>query len=280
MRYTQVTFRLQSDNDFAADLLTAALSEIHFDSFEETTRGIVAYCPTALFDEAAMNTAIAALPVPLTYDYRIADMPDIDWNAVWEQNSFTPIDIDGRCIIHNTRTTPTHPYEYDITIDPQQAFGSGNHETTRLIIRKLISMDLVGKTILDMGCGTGILAILAAKRGAAHIAAVDIDEWSVRNTTANCALNHIDNICALLGSVEQVSANTYDIILANINRNILLEHLPTYAAMLNAGGTLIISGFYSADVPPLRAKAECCGLHYADSATDDDWTILTFYKPE
>ena len=278
MRYTQVTFRLQSDSDFAADLLTAALSEIHFDSFEETTRGIVAYCPTALFDEAAMNTAIAALPVPLTYDYRIADMPDIDWNAAWEQNSFTPIDIDGRCIIHNTRTTPTHPYEYDITIDPQQAFGSGNHETTRLIIRNLISMDLVGKTILDMGCGTGILAILAAKRGAAHIAAVDIDEWSVRNTTANCALNHIDNICALLGSVEQVSANTYDIILANINRNILLQDMHHYAEALQPGGQLFMSGFYVEDLPIIEEECQRNGLRVEGYKERHNWVAVKVVK--
>lgn len=274
MKYTQVTFRLQGDAAPMAEVLIAVLAESHFDSFEETSNGITAYCPTALFDETAMHAAIAALPMALTYDYRIAEMPDIDWNATWEQNAFAPIDVDGRCCIHNTRTTPPHPYEYDITIDPQQAFGSGNHETTRLVISELLNTDLTGKSVLDMGCGTGILSILAMKRGAKSVTAVDIDEWSVRNTATNCALNGINGVNIRLGSIETVAHGKFDLILANINRNILLEHLPTYATMLTDSGTLIISGFYSADVPSLQAQADMCRLQCTACHSDNDWTIL------
>ncbi|MGN0187139.1 MAG: 50S ribosomal protein L11 methyltransferase [Paludibacteraceae bacterium] len=278
MKYTQVTFRLQGDATPMVEVLVAVLAEIHFDSFEETTNGITAYCPTALFDETVMHAAIAALPTALQYDYRIADMPDIDWNATWEQNSCEPIDIDGRCIIHNTRYRPTKPYEYDIIVNPQQAFGSGSHETTRLVIKSLMNTDLHEKTVLDMGCGTGILSIFAAIRGAKSVMAIDIDEWSVQNTADNCRLNDITCVTVKLGSIETIENRKFDLILANINRNILLAHLPMYANALNENGSIIISGFYSTDVPMLQTQAHKYGLHCQYCASDNDWTTLTFVK--
>ncbi len=278
MEYTKVTFRLKDTEDFASDLLAATLGEIGFESFEETTQGINCYCPTALFDEAEMNTTLNELPIALDFAYRVEKIADQNWNETWEQNSFKSIEVNEHCLIHNVQSQPEKPYKYDITIAPKQAFGSGSHETTRLIINYLINENISGKTVLDMGCGTGILSIFAAMRGARKITAIDIDEWSTRNTEENIRLNNLSNIEVKLGSAELLGDEKFDIILANINRNILLEHLPIYSNVINPHGTLIISGFYSSDAPILIAKAIENGFQKTAEKSDNDWTMLVFEK--
>ena len=279
MDYTKITFRFGEGGDFVADIVAAQLGEIGFDGFEETTQGIVGYCPAHLFDEAAMNRAIGELPYAIAYKYRIAPMEDKNWNETWEQNSFDPIDIDGRCTIFGTKNAPEIHCECPIKINPKQAFGSGHHQTTRLIIRQLLDFKLTNKTVLDMGCGTGVLGIVAAKRGAKKVVAIDIDPWSQRNAQENAALNGVsDHIEVRLGSAEQIGSDHFDLILANINRNILLDQMPTYKAALNAVGTLIISGFYEEDATILHKKAESLGLRLVAQQTDDNWTMCIFEK--
>lgn len=279
MDYKQVTFRITNDQDFAADLLANCLGEIGFDSFEETTQGIIGYCPASLFDEKRMTSAIDELPIVLKYSYRITEIADQNWNEVWEQNSFEPIDIGGRCVIHSTEKPASNKYEYDIIINPKQSFGSGYHQTTRLIIKQLFSFSsLNGKSVLDMGCGTGVLGVLAAKLGAKHVTAIDIDPWSQRNAIENAAANYIKNMEVILAAVENIGSKQFDLILANINRNILLEHLPYYAAALTSNGTLIISGFYATDVAVLRQKAELLGMRFIAQASEEDWTMCVFEK--
>ncbi len=280
MNYTKITFRFADDAEpFVADIVAAQLGEIGFDSFEETTLGFVGYCPTNIFDEEEMTRAIDSLPCHVSYRYRIEPMEDKDWNETWEQNSFEPIDIDHRCIIFGTKDSGKFNCEYPILINPKQAFGSGHHQTTRLIIRYLLDFDLKDKAVLDMGCGTGVLGIVAAKRGTKKVVAIDIDEWSQRNAQENAALNGVsDRIEVRLGSAEQIGSDHFDLILANINRNILLEQMAFYAAALNAGGALIISGFYSTDVPILQKKAEEVGLKLIAQKSDDDWTMCVLEK--
>ncbi len=280
MEYTKITFRFDDDAEsYVPDIVAAQLGEISFDSFEETTQGIVGYCPTHLFDEQAMNRAIGQLPCHVGYRYRIEPMEDKNWNEVWEQNTFAPIDIDGRCIIFGTRNAPEIQCEYPIEINPKQAFGSGHHQTTRLIIRHLLNFELTNKRVLDMGCGTGVLGIVAAKRGAQCVVAIDIDPWSQRNAQENAALNGVsDRIDVRLGSMEQIGSDRFDVVLANINRNTLLKQMAAYATALNAGGTLIISGFYATDTEILQHCAEKVGLHFVAEQTDENWTMCVFEK--
>lgn len=279
MEYTKITFRFEHTDDFVPDIVAAQLGENGFDSFEETTRGIIGYCPAHLFDEAAMNRAISELPYDITYQYRIETLADKNWNETWEQNSFEPIDIDGRCIISDSKYASEITCEYPIIINPKQAFGSGSHQTTRLIIRYLLDFDTKNKSVLDMGCGTGVLSIVAAKCGARRIVAIDIDPWSQRNATENASLNHTETLIDIrLGGAEQIGDDRFDIVLANINRNTLLEQMPTYAQALNQNGTLIISGFYTTDTDILRQKAESFGLHFVIEKTDNDWAMCVFRK--
>lgn len=279
MEYTKTTFRFENAEDFVPDIVAAQLGEIGFDSFEETTQGIVGYCPTRLFDEQAMNRAIGELPYHIGYKYRIEPMEDRNWNETWEQNTFEPIDIDHRCIIFGTKNAPETTCEYPITINPKQAFGSGYHQTTRLIIRYLLDFNLAGKCVLDMGCGTGVLGIVAAKRGARRVVAIDIDPWSQRNAIENAALNHAEAAIEVrLGSTEQIGGDRFDVVLANINRNTLLEQMAAYTNALNANGTLIISGFYDTDTEILRKKAESLGLRFVAEQTDENWTMCVFEK--
>lgn len=262
------------------DVLSAVLGEVGFESFVEQEGGIAAYIQTALYDEEALKSALDSFPLAdttLTYIYKEAE--DKDWNEEWEKNFFQPIVIGNRCVIHSTFHHDVPQAEYDIVINPQMAFGTGHHETTSLIIGELLEADLQGKALLDMGCGTSILAILARMRGAAPCTAIDIDEWCVRNSLENIELNHVDSISVFQGDASILpDKGPFDVVIANINRNILLNDMKHYVARMNPGAHLFMSGFYTDDIPAIREEAERNGLRFVHHKEKNRWAAVQFEK--
>ena len=282
MEYIKVTFRTEDVEEWANDLLASMLGEVGFESFEETSRGIIGYCPAPAFDEAAMKQIVAELPIAdaSMIAYRIETIADQNWNAVWEQNGYEPIEITSECIIHASNKEISQDYKYDIIINPVQSFGSGYHETTRMILTYLLEMDITDKAVLDMGCGTGVLGILACLRGAGSLVSIDIDEWSWRNAIENIEANDIEGAEVVLGDASQLTdyPTCFDIVLANINRNILLADLEAYVSTMTPDSYIIMSGFYLDDLAMIQSKAESLGLRYIDHRTDNDWTAVRFQK--
>ena len=282
MDYVKVTFRTEDAEEWANDLLASMLGEIGFESFEETSRGIIGYCPAPAFDEAAMKQIVAELPIAdaSMIAYRIETIADQNWNAVWEQNGYEPIEITSECIIHASNKEISQDYKYDIIINPVQSFGSGYHETTRMILTYLLEMDITDKAVLDMGCGTGVLGILACLRGAGSLVSIDINEWSWRNAIENIEANDIEGAEVVLGDASLLTdyPTCFDIVLANINRNILLADLEAYVSTMTPDSYIIMSGFYLDDLAMIQSKAESLGLRYIDHRTDNDWTAVRFQK--
>lgn len=282
MDYIQVTFRTENVEDYTNDVLAAALGEIGFECFEETARGIVGYCTAEVFDLEAMKTIIASLPIsnPSLITFRTDTIADQNWNAVWEQNGYEPIVVNEKCIIHASDKQPDKEYLYNIIINPVQSFGSGYHETTRMILTMLMDdIETAGRSVLDMGCGTGILGIMASMRGAKFVTAIDIDEWSQRNAVENVKANRLTNILVLLGDATLLSSlEKFDLVLANINRNILLRDISAYILAMNDSAEIIMSGFYSEDLPMLRQQAETLGLKYVTHQEDNNWVAVRFKK--
>ncbi|MBR1631737.1 MAG: 50S ribosomal protein L11 methyltransferase [Paludibacteraceae bacterium] len=275
MEYTAVRFDFNLEADYQADLFVASLAEAGFESFENTDTGITAYCPTPLFDQQQIVEMISQLPyggIRLAGCETIADQ---DWNQEWERNCFRPIRI-GNCIIHSPAHTDYPPCDIDITINPRMSFGTGHHATTALMIQALNALKAEGQDVLDMGCGTGVLAIVAHKLHARHVTAIDIDDWCVRNTQENAALNHAEQIDIRHGGADLIRGQQFDIILANINRNVLLNDMEHYAACLREHGRLVISGFYTADVPLLEHRAGLFGLHLLHIEEQDGWACCRF----
>ncbi len=277
MQYSQTTFQITAQDSFVQDILVAQLAEIGFETFENPTDDtLVAYIQTDSFNEEELHTLLAAFPFEGITLQETALCENIDWNAEWEKHYFEPIVIGDQCVIHSSFHKDLPTCQYDIIIDPKMAFGTGHHQTTSLILTELLSMNLQGKSLLDMGCGTAVLALLASMRGANPITAVDIDNWCTENAVENMALNKIDNIEVILGDARVLEGKHFDIILANINRNILLMDMERYVACLNTEGTLIISGFYTEDIPMLEAHANTLGLHLTAQHTKDNWAMLAF----
>ncbi len=278
MRYFEITFRVTPCCQTATDVLSALCGEIGFESFVECDGGMQAYIQQPLFDESALQQTIADFPLPDTgITYTIAEPEDKDWNEEWEKNFFQPIVIGDRCVIHSTFHKDYPKAEYDIVINPQMAFGTGHHETTSSIIGELLEADLTGKTVLDMGCGTSILAILASMRGAKAVTAIDIDDWCVNNSRDNIALNHITNIEAIQGDASSLDEHSpFDVIIANINRNILLNDMHAYVACMRQGSELYMSGFYTDDIPVIRQEAERLGLKYVHYREKNRWVAVKF----
>ena len=262
MQYTETQLIFSPATPDNREILTALLAEIGYDSFMETPNGLSAYILTASFDAVATQAAIE--PVEGIFE-----------NAEWEK-SFTPITVAGKCRIRAPFHEPDATCPLDIIIEPKMAFGTGHHATTTLMIQQLFDIDLKDKTVLDMGCGTGVLAIAAKKLGAQSVTAIDIDHWSVENAQENAASNGTQ-IAVIEGGVEAISGH-FDVILANINRNILLDQMPTSSAALNAGGVLCLSGFYSADLDVLKEKAQSVGLGFVSKIEQNDWTSAKFIK--
>ena len=278
MKYIEVTFTVTPMSETACDIVAALTADLGFESFVASPDGIIGYVPVALYDEEAVGAALEEFPMPdTTVTFTSREMEDKNWNEEWEKNFFEPIVVDNRCVIHSTFHKDYPEALYDIIINPQMAFGTGHHQTTRLIISYLLDIDLVGKTVLDMGCGTSILAILASMRGAKALTAIDIDEWCVNNSIDNFALNRIDNIKVFQGDASSLaSEGPFDVVIANINRNILLADMQYYVARMNPGAEIYFSGFYESDLPMIQAEAERLGLRYLSHRVEKEWTAAQF----
>ena len=280
MKYLQFNFRTSPCTEVTNDVLSATLADVGFESFMEQPGGIAAYIQKDLYDEHALRQALDDFPLPdARIDYDFLEAEDRDWNEEWERNFFQPIIIGNRCVVHSTFHHDVPQAEYDITIDPQMAFGTGHHETTGLIINELLDTDLAGRDVLDMGCGTSILAILARMRGAARCTAIDIDDWCVRNSVENIRLNRLDGIDVSQGDASSLAdKGPFDVIIANINRNILLNDMQSYAARMRQGALLLMSGFYADDIPLIEAEARCLGLQPGGHREQNRWAMVRCYR--
>jgi ribosomal protein L11 methyltransferase len=278
MNFIQVNFSFEPFEEFMADILAAELAEIGFDSFVPGENGMQAFIPENKFDESSLKQLIADYPIEVAVSYEIITVASKNWNEEWEKHYFEPIVIGDECVIHSSFHKNEPEAKYDIIIDPKMAFGTGHHETTSLVIGEILKMDLTNKKVLDMGCGTAVLAILAAMRGATELLAIDIDNWCTENSLENIALNNVSGIEVKLGGAELLEGLHFDIILANINRNILLADIEKYAACLSSGGKLYMSGFYKADIPVIEAEVNRNGLELIDFKEKNNWVVVKSVK--
>lgn len=301
MKYYEVKFKISPCSDVASDVLSALLADVGFEAFEPLTDGLLAWVQQGLYAEEGVESALESFPLPeVDVTYSVAEAPDENWNQVWEQEGFRPIIISSQqddsqassqplIVIHDTNHTDVPQTEYDIKINPCQAFGTGSHETTRMILSQLVGMPMQGRHVVDAGTGTGILAIMCRMLGASRVLAYDIDEWSVRNAQDNLLLNNVqDGVQVLLGDSSvlhtelngagEESAFCPTLLIANINRNILLADMQRFASCLDDGGELLLSGFYTEDVPVLISEASKHGFRLVQDRVDGYWALLLLKK--
>ena len=302
MKYFEVEFTITPCSQVAQDLLSALAGEAGFETFEETETGLTGYVQQSLLDKSALQQTIDGFPLEDTrITYKVREAEDRDWNEQWEQEGFEPIVIRGRwkvengkrneesgetLVIHDGRHLPndlsTVNCQLSIEIDAHLAFGTGTHETTQMICETLLERNMKNKWVLDCGCGTGILGICALKLGAEKCLAYDIDEWSVDNTRHNAVINQVDDRLTVLhgdGSLLESLDDWYDVVVANINRNILLQDMKRFANVITPQQLLILSGFYEEDIPLLVKKASNFGFYLLDTKKNGDWACLVFQAP-
>lgn len=289
MKYISLHLRVSCQDDIrqtVLDLLADAAGEAGCDSFETTSDGINGYAVKGNFNREVFSAQLMSFPVSgVKISYTIEDADDQDWNETWEDAGFSPIIIDDRIVVYDARHTTTDEAEAftqpcRIGIEARNAFGTGTHETTQMVLQTLAQSDLKGLRVLDCGCGTGILSIAALKLGAKEATGYDIDEWSVENAIHNAGLNGVTDFKGLLGdaTVLQSISEHFDIVVANINRNILLNDLQAMVLKMDTGSRMIISGFYETDCPLLTTKALSLGLRESGRKTQNSWCCLSFIK--
>jgi len=278
MKYIRCILELQPLQP-STDIFIAALSELGYESFEETDRGLEAYIQEPDWDESAF------LRIPFLHNeawevnthWEVVE-PE-NWNSVWERD-YKPIDVRGKCVVRAPFHAERDDVDYDIVISPKMSFGTGHHQTTRLMLDYLLDLEVGGASVLDVGTGTGVLAILCGLKGAQGITGIDIDPWSVENAVENAERNGQNGIEVLEGSMHRVAGRQFDVVLANINRNALAELMPNFTGALREGGKLLISGFYEEDLPYLKQEAAAHGLLYSSYRVSDLWTAASFEKHE
>lgn len=278
MKYLKVALSLDHIEEYQQDLLIAALADVGFDTFEDTAHGVDAFIVESEFNQQVFDEVLSSQDTDLQIKYAIHQIEPENWNEEWEKN-FSPLIINEDCYVRATFHEHQPQYKYEIVIDPKMAFGTGHHQTTTMMMLYILETDVADKTVLDMGAGTGILGILAAKRNAKAIVAIDNDEVCYRSAIENAALNEVTNLTSLCGSKEAIPKQQFDIILANINRNILLDQIESYAAVLKTSGYIFFSGFY--ETPDLDMIKDHClkfGLSYLNHKKIDDWVSAKFIK--
>ncbi len=278
MDYLEFIFFYDIENAFIGDLLAVELAEIGFESFVDDEKGMKAYIPVEKWNEGALTEKLATFSFAGGITYSQTYIKGQNWNEEWEKNYFQPIVIGGDCVVHSTFHKDIPSTKYDIVIDPKMSFGTGHHETTSLMIEEILKAGLTGKSLLDMGCGTGILAILAAKRGANPVLAIDIEEWAYNNSLENIAMNGEPQIEVRQGGAELLEGKFFDVILANINRNILLEDMRKYASCMQSGAELYMSGFYREDIAVINEEAQKNGLQQLSVNEKKQWVAVKYRK--
>lgn len=278
MDYYELLFTTHPTEDYQQDLLIDALAGIGFDTFEEIDGGFKAYISAGDFNKDILEESLAPYREMFNFSFEVNIIQQKNWNQVWESN-FEPIQIRDKVYVRATFHQPKPEFPLEIVIDPKMAFGTGHHETTSMMMDLMLDANFVGKDVLDMGCGTGILAMLASKLGARDITAIDYDPVCYDSAIENSTLNHVDNIKAICGSKEVIPDTHFDVILANINRNILLDQMERYNLALKNGGEIYFSGFYeSPDLDIIKEEAAKYGLIYISHKKTKDWVAAKFRK--
>lgn len=278
MSYQEVVFIQNEGAEAYRDIVIAELADLGFDTFEETEQGFRGYISTSLYNETAILNLLANYKEETKFSFSSSVIKHENWNTLWESN-FHPISVADQVYVRATFHQPEPNFAYEIVIDPKMAFGTGHHQTTASVMELMLAEDFIAKKVLDMGCGTGILAILAKKMGAQTVDAIDYDPLCYESTIENTELNSMTDIQAILGGKEVIPNTSYGIILANINRNILLDQLDRYAQVLAPEGSLILSGFYEEpDLEIIKEAAQALGLRYKSHLVKQDWTAVKFIK--
>lgn len=276
MEYTEIDIRLNPVVPFA-DILVARLNEIEFESYCEDENGVKAYVQTHLLDEIAVKEIINEVANLCELSFMITKVKKENWNKKWE-NNFEPVHINDKCVIRAHFHAAFPAIEHEIIITPKMSFGTGHHETTSLVMNEMFGIDFTDKSVLDMGSGTGVLAILAAKLGATSLIGIDFDEWAYENAVENAEINAISTISFINGDANAIGDATFDIILANINRNIILQDIATYVKAMNTKSEIIFSGFLKEDIPLILEKSEQLGLELVVSKHKNKWQMLHLKK--
>ncbi len=275
MKTLEYSFTAPS-SDIQHDMLTTMLAEIGFDSFMDEDYTLRAYCSADCRDDGAVENILLDPAFADLHLLKVEEMPDRDWNEVWEA-SYQPVVVNKHCRVRAPFHEADTSFEFDLVIEPKMSFGTANHETTAQIIQLMLETDFRGKRVLDMGSGTAVLAILAKKLGAARTVAIDNDEWAYRNAFTNCELNGISDIEIVLGDALAIKGQ-FDVVLANINRNILLRDMHYYVEAMSSNAHIFFSGFYTEDLPSIQAEAERLGLHYNRFLSRNNWVAAEFIK--
>lgn len=278
MDYNKVTININPPEEWLRDVLTAQLGEIGFESFLENETGVEAFIPTANYHEDNLFEVIKSFDEEFTFEVHCEIIKSQNWNEVWEKNYFKPLVINNECVIRAPFHTDFPATKFEIIIEPNMAFGTGNHETTSMMVETILENDMQNKSILDMGCGTGILGILASMKGAKKVTAIDIDEWSYTGANENAVLNNIQNMTVKQGDADLLGKEKFDIIFANIHKNVLLNDMASFFEVLQPEGLLIMSGFYAEDIQDIKNKAEKLGLKDVGFKVKNNWVAYSFKK--
>lgn len=280
MNYIEVSFTIKAsksaeiNSEMVREILVAELSGLNFESFVDTIDGLQAYIQEQDFDEQEVKALYILNSADFSIEMEVKTIEQQNWNAEWEKN-FEPIEVDGRCLVR----APFHDekeVDFDIVIEPKMSFGTGHHETTYQMIAHLLEIDVSGKRVLDMGCGTGILAILACMKGASSITGIDIDQWAYENTLENIRKNKCSHIIVKKGGAELLKKCAYDVILANINRNILMNDMEVYVKTMKTGSQIAFSGFYTSDIHHIDQKARSLSLRLLRQSEKNNWAALVY----
>lgn len=278
MDYYKVEIRITPFEEWLRDVLASQLAETGFESFVETEGGLEAFVPTPQFNEGELEFVLSSFKDDFRFSVHKELIKSRNWNEEWEKNYFEPLVINDECVIRAPFHKEFPTAKYEIVIEPNMAFGTGNHETTSMMVETILELECKGKLVLDMGCGTGILGILASMRGAEKVTAIDIDDWSFTGATANAEVNKISNMKVKLGDASLLGSESFDVILANIHKNVLLKDMPAYEKVLLPGGILVMSGFYNEDLREITEKAISIGLKPAGFKTKNNWVAAGFRK--